>query len=133
MTYTKEHDRLKELEVGDYVYWHEYKRPMTVKAKDARYIIISRHLPPNRTQYSILDIVKGVCSKDDRIIPMYGYQKVEDCEHAISDLNDGTMGLSKRSLAKIEDVIDLNLTFQKFNERKAAAILAMMEQGGTGE
>lgn len=98
-------DEFKTLKVGDKIYWRNEKKGYIIKAKDERYIIVTKKLF-GKLYYSILDLEQGICSTNDYVFNPYDYDNQEEIDKSLMDLNKGEYQLSKRNQAYILQVID---------------------------
>ncbi|NRU52494.1 hypothetical protein [Clostridium beijerinckii] len=98
-------DEFKTLKLGDKIYWKNEKKGYTIKAKDERYIIVTKKLF-GKLYYSILDLEKGICSTNDYVFNPYDYDNQEEIDKSLIDLNKEEYHLSKRYRACILQVID---------------------------
>lgn len=96
---------LKNLKVGDKIYWKNEKKCYTIKAKNDRYLIVVKILF-GKPHYSILDLQEGVCSTNDYIFNPYDYSNQEDIDKSLIDLEKNEYELSRRNQAYILQVID---------------------------
>lgn len=93
---------IPEVKIG----WKGQKKKFKVVARNDNFIIIARPYNPKKTfEYSILDLEYMQCSTDNLVFEIYNYLDKEDCEEALKYLENRKMELSRRRVAKIEDVV----------------------------
>lgn len=85
MTETRTEDEvLASIKVGDRVWFTEEKRPYTVQARNARYIVCTKPFPPKKTViYTIIDTQEKVRGPDNLVFST-GYETREMCEYSLS-------------------------------------------------
>lgn len=98
--------------------WKNQKRTFKVIARNDNFIIITRPYNPQRTfEYSILDLEYMECNHDNYYCK-YDYSNEKECIEALKEIqdardeekktnisNDSGLKLSRRGIAKIEDVV----------------------------
>ncbi|WP_195970244.1 hypothetical protein [Clostridium thermobutyricum] len=93
-------EELKELKIGDKVFWNDEKEGLIIKARNERYLIAA-----NEEEYSIIDLKEGICSTNDYVFNPYDYKNQDDIDKSLSDLENGKYGLSRRNKSEISKVI----------------------------
>ena len=104
ITVISECKELEKLNIGDYIYFTDKDEPFKIRARDNRFIIATATIN-EECYYSILDLEEGICGPDDYILGRFEYEKREDCEKALIEINNGEFEISRRNRAKIEDAI----------------------------
>ncbi|MDU4597492.1 MAG: hypothetical protein E6Y49_05960 [Clostridium sporogenes] len=99
-------EKLLNLKVGDKVFWNGENEPLIVRAKNERFVIVSKPIPEN-FEYSIIDTKDMICGPDDRLFGIFDYLNTKDCEEAIKRLSDENddFEMSYRNRAKCIDVL----------------------------
>ena len=127
---------------GKKVYFKDEKLPYTVMAVSERYAVVSRKL--NRREeadllwdmvrthgygsfteayednkdnpvYSLIDFEENVRAADNLVFGCHDYFSESGCQNAIAWLEDGTMGLSRRS--EVELSVDTERTLNTHNKK----------------
>ncbi|WP_039245719.1 hypothetical protein [Clostridium novyi] len=101
-------EKLLNLKIGDKVFWKGESIPLTVRAKNERFIIVARPIPDN-FEYSIIDTEEMICGPDDRIFGVFDYLDPKDCAEALKCLSDekDDFDISYRNRANCIDVLDV--------------------------
>lgn len=105
---------------GSKLKWIDEKQKYEVITRNDRYIIVAKpyNLQKDCCKYSILDLENMECSTDNLVFGIYNYLNKKDCEEALKDLEKENMELSRRRLAKIENVVSevwINISFRKLS------------------
>lgn len=88
--------------VGNKVYFQGERMGYTIMAMDARYLICQKPFNPKNTfQYCIVDLEKGIRGPDNYYCK-FNYDRREDCEQALRELNTGELEISYRRRAELE-------------------------------
>jgi len=108
---------------GTKVKWIDEKQRFKVISRNDRYIIVAKpyNLQKNCCKYSILDLENMECSTDNLVFGIYDYLDKKDCKEALKDLENGEMELSRRRVAKIEDVVSevwINIDFRRLSNNE---------------
>lgn len=108
---------------GTKVKWIDEKQRFKVISRNDRYIIVAKpyNLQKNCCKYSILDLENMECSTDNLVFGIYDYLDKKDCKEALKDLENGEMELSRRRVAKIEDVVSevwINIDFKSLSNNE---------------
>lgn len=95
---------LKNIKVGDKLFWVNQKQPYTVKARNKRYIIVTKPFNLKKTVcYSIIDTKCLICGPNNYVFNPYDYSKQEDIEQSLKDLGKGEYEISYRHQANFLD------------------------------
>lgn len=87
-------NKLRELDVGDKIYFPNEKRGFEIKAKNNNYIIATR--PHFKTvMYTIIDLAEYWCAPDNMVF-CSGYETEEDVNERMQELIDGKIECSTR-------------------------------------
>lgn len=104
--YTLE-EALEKIPPGAKINFDYEKKRYTVRARNKRYIIMSKpfNLHGYKFAYSIIDIENMEMSRSNIIFDNTNYLDEEECKEAIKLLESGEMELSRRAVARCEDKI----------------------------
>lgn len=114
--------------------WKGQKRKFKVIARNDNFIIIARPYNPKKTfEYSILDLEYMVCNHDNYYCK-YDYANEKECIKALRELqetrdeekktnisSDCGLQLSRRGIAKIEDMVSevwINVDFRRLSNHE---------------
>lgn len=93
----------ESLEVNDKVYFLSQKSPMTVKARNERYLILTEPFYRQKTvYYSIIDLLEQWKAPNNLVLNLYDYENQEDIEECLKDLINGEIELSRRRGCKVD-------------------------------
>ncbi|MDT8718253.1 hypothetical protein IAI10_16420 [Clostridium sp. 19966] len=113
---------LKNLEVGDMLYWKKQKQPFYIKARNKRYIILTRNLF-GKIENSIIDFQELAYGSDDFFFKKYDYTNKEDINRSLQDLEQGIYEVVYRKITDFEKCFD---RFCKKNNRN---MVGFQQQG----
>lgn len=86
---------LKQLSIGDKVYFPAEKRGCEVRARNERFLICTK--PHFKTgMYTIIDLDIMKCGPNDRVFNPYDYCIQEDIDECLKDLSEGRVKVSQR-------------------------------------
>ena len=88
-------DKIKNSKVGDKVCLFAQRRRWNVMAKSERYVILSKPCF-GKALYTIFDFEDEWIGPDNLVFGIYDYNKREDAEEALKDLEKGEMEISRR-------------------------------------
>lgn len=87
---------------GSKVYFHEYKRPYTVRCRNERFLICTQPFNLKKTVlYTIIDLEKNIRGTENLIFCM-GYESDLDCLEALERLQSNESEVSKRNFVQLD-------------------------------
>lgn len=117
-------DYLNCIVPGSKVKWKNEKRRYTCIARSDHFIIVNKPYNLRKdydgsplVQYSILDLTKMKCNRDNLIFGVYDYAKLEDCEDALLALENSLLDEADRKIVSFES-IDINTMEPRIYEDK---------------
>ncbi len=113
----KQQEEIKDLEgsleKGDKVYFLSQKSPMTLKARNERYLILTEPFYRAKSvYYSIVDLKEQWKAPNNLLENKYDYEDQADIERCLEDLISGKIELSRRRGCKVD------FDWDKTEERK---------------